>query len=294
MKSVHSLGLSLVAATALGTFGGLGACGSNGDDAADAGTDANAIPDGPAVPAEFGLDTRPANATCIAPARPASAASVKWERVYSAAPLDQPMMMAQIPGDSTRWFVAQRGESNGGNASIVSFAVTDPSNVKAVGTVGPLGAMQGEGGLLGLAFHPKFSENGRLYVTWVRQGGGTGYQSEVGYLTSSQTGVTYDGLSFGGYTTVLGPFEQPYSNHNGGGIAFGKDGYLYLGFGDGGARDDAALHGQEKTTFFSKILRIDVDRPDGGLCEGTPSSRSSAPRPGRGAPPSPSSAWRSS
>jgi uncharacterized repeat protein (TIGR03806 family) len=133
--------------------------------------------------------------------------------------------------------------------------------------------MSSEGGLLGMAFHPKCTAAScKLYVTWVRNGNGTSGRSEVGYFTSTDNGAT-----FTGYTPILGPFDQPAANHNGGGIAFGKDGFLYLSFGDGGAGDDAFKHGQEgaatppRSTFFSKILRVDVDNPAGGKLYGIPS-----------------------
>ena len=270
MLPVRLLGLSLVIAVG---FAALGACSDDGGAVADT-PDADPFgeggaPDGYVPPkrAEFGLDARPSNTTCLAPARPPSTAPVKFEQVFANVNLQAPMMIAQIPGDKTRWFVAQRGFSNGGNATIVSFPVASPGNTPTtVGTIGPLGAMESEGGLLGMAFHPKFAQNGRLYVTWVRNGGSTGFRSEVGYLTSADK----SGTSFTGYTPILGPFEQPYANHNGGGIAFGKDGLLYLSFGDGGAGDDAAHNGQNKDGFFSKVLRIDVDNPSGGLAYGIP------------------------
>ena len=112
---------------------------------------------------EFGLDTRPSNTTCNAPDRPPITALVKWERVFATAPLALPMMIAQIPGDATRWFVAQRG--SGSSALIRSFPVADPSQITTVATIANIN-FGAEGGLLGLAFHPKFAQNGRLYVTW--------------------------------------------------------------------------------------------------------------------------------
>jgi uncharacterized repeat protein (TIGR03806 family) len=75
----------------------------------------------------------------------------------------------------------------------------------------------------------------------------------------TRVNTTDGGVTFGQETIVLGPFDQPATNHNGGSIAFGPDGFLYLGFGDGGDSADIFGHGQQKTTFFSKVLRIDVD-----------------------------------
>ncbi|MCA9588417.1 MAG: PQQ-dependent sugar dehydrogenase [Myxococcales bacterium] len=246
------------------------ACGddpsSNPD--ADAGAD-GALPDGapPPVRAEFGLDTRPANPTCKAPAKPPPAAPVTFQRVFDNVQLQAPMMMAQIPGDSTRWFVALRGTANGGTADIVSFPVAAPPNQPTVvASVGPLqNVTNGEGGLLGMAFHPKFAQNGRLYVSFLTTGGANNRRSVVGYLTSPDNGAT-----FGNYTEILGFDQTTATNHKGGGIAFGKDGFLYLGFGDGGGGDDAFTQGQNRDGLFSKVLRIDVDAPAGGKAYGIP------------------------
>lgn len=261
MASVRLLGLALVAATA---FAALGACGSDdptgGDDSGDGGT----LPDGAPAPtkAEFGLDTRPANTTCVAPARPPSAAPVKFERVYANVALGLPMMIAQIPGDATRWFVAQRG------GTIVSFPTAAPGNTPTL--VGNVATVSGkainttsEGGLLGFAFHPKFAQNGLLYVSWTTTV--AGMSSEIGVLHSPDNGVSFDT-----YKAIVPGFQQPAGNHNGGGIAFGKDGLLYFSFGDGGSGDDAFLHGQKTTEFFSKVLRIDVDNPEAGKEYGIP------------------------
>jgi uncharacterized repeat protein (TIGR03806 family) len=252
-------GLFLAAALACAS---LGACGD--DDAATPGIspDGDGGGDGATgpVPSEFGLDERPANTTCKAPARPPSSAPVTFERVYENVSLGTPMMMAQAPGDKSRWFVARR------NGEITSFPTSNPGNTPTVvANVGTLagGPVQqgGEGGLLGFAFHPNFAQNGKLYVTWVR---GPGNRSEVGVITS-----TNNGTSFGNYEELLA-FDQPASNHNGGGIAFGKDGFLYLSFGDGGGGDDTYVKGQLKTEFFSKVLRIDVDNVPGGQKYGIP------------------------
>jgi uncharacterized repeat protein (TIGR03806 family) len=179
-------------------------------------------------------------------------------------------MMAQIPGDASRWFVAERGSANGGNARVVSFPTSSPTaeSKRVVATVGPLQYVTGEGGLLGLAFHPDFSVNGRLYVTWVTTNGPNSGRSVVGYLTSTNGGVSFDD-----YNEILS-FAQPTASHKGGGIAFGLDGYLYLSFGDGAYPADDMAMGQNKNGMFAKVLRIDVDAvPEGktyGIPEGNP------------------------
>ncbi len=209
-----------------------------------------------------GLDRRPSNARCVAPARPGSGGFAKLERVFSRVSLSAPMRMAQAPGDPTRWYVAQR------EGTVVSFPVAAPNDAqkKTVLTIPPATvSTDGEGGLLGFAFHPRFAQNGKLYFSYTTTGGATGMRSVVGRMTT-----TDGGSSFHGYEAVLGPFEQPYSNHNGGDAHFGLDGNLYLSFGDGGNQNDPLGHGQNKNLFFSKILRIDVDHPSAGRLYGIP------------------------
>jgi uncharacterized repeat protein (TIGR03806 family) len=264
MASPRLSGLVLFTVATCAAAAALGACGSDeGEPVPDASEGGVAVV--PPARSEFGLDTRPSNTTCTAPARPPANAPIKLERVFANVSLAAPMMIAQIPGDKTRWFVAQRGFADGGQATIVSFPASDPAGAPTpVATIGPLGSMGSEGGLLGMAFHPKFAQNGRLYVTWVKEGGSG--QSEVGYFESKDNGATFPSAK---YVKILG-FAQPAGNHNGGGIAFGKDGLLYLSFGDGGGGDDQFLHGQNKETFFSKILRIDVDNVPAGQAYGIP------------------------
>ncbi len=272
------------------TLAALGACGSDDggaavDPNAEGGLpgEGGAFPDGfvPPVRAEFGLDSRPANPTCKAPARPPTTAPIKLEEVFTNVTLGLPMMIAQIPGDKTRWFVAQR------NGNIVKFDVSNPANAPvAVGNLTTVSGCSinqaGEGGFLGMAFHPKFATNGKLYVSWTTNNGQCGattgstvdMQSTIGVLHSPDNGNSFDT-----YTTIVPAFPQPAPNHNGGGIAFGKDGLLYFSFGDGGNGDDAFVHGQSKTTMFSKILRVDVDNVPGGKTYGIPTSNPFATSP---------------
>lgn len=232
--------------------------GSSGGETPGVGQDGN---DPPPVRAEFGLDARPSNTTCLAHPRPPAAGEVKLERVYENVVISRPMMMAQAPGDPTRWFVAQR------DGKIFSFPVVNPPNQPTL--VADTTAISGrpifqdfEGGFLGIAFHPKFAENGRLFVTFTTSGESAPYGSEVGYLTSTDNGAT-----FSSYTRIL-HFDRTKLEHNGGGIAFGKDGYLYLGFGD----MTDPLNAQNKTHFFGKVLRIDVDKQENGKPYGIPPS----------------------
>src|SRR5262249_48865521 len=110
------------------------------------------------MPSEFGLDVRPANPTCLAPARPPLPLAVKLERVFANVKLENAVVLTQIPGDPGRWFVAERMGPDGSAAPIVSFDANDPDDTpRVVATLGPLAYVtegDGEGGLIGMAFHP--------------------------------------------------------------------------------------------------------------------------------------------
>lgn len=109
-----------------------------------------------------------------------------------------------------------------------------------------------EQGLLGLAFHPRFAENGYFYVNYIDLKGNT----VVARFQAS--GNRADPES----ETRLLYVKQPYPNHNGGSLAFGPDGYLYIGLGDGGSGGDPQGNAQSLNTLLGKLLRIDVNAPD--------------------------------
>lgn len=114
-----------------------------------------------------------------------------------------------------------------------------------------------EAGLLGLAFDPAFRTSGRLYVSYTRTRAGQ-LQSVISRFTVAAPPL---GRPDPGTEEELLVLDQPYSNHNGGSIAFGPDGLLYLGFGDGGSAGDPQNNGQRLDTLLGKILRIDVSGP---------------------------------
>jgi hypothetical protein len=108
----------------------------------------------------------------------------------------------------------------------------------------------GERGLLGLAFDPDFEDNNTFYVNYVNNSGNTVIAAYLAYEDS----LAADASS----ASILLTIDQPYSNHNGGQIQFGNDGYLYIGMGDGGSGGDPEDRSQDSTEYLGKMLRIDV------------------------------------
>ncbi len=121
-----------------------------------------------------------------------------------------------------------------------------------------------EEGLLGLAFHPDYQLNGQLYVYY---SAATPRRSVVARYDVSMGEAN---LADPNSEVVLLEISQPYSNHNGGQVVFGPDGYLYIGLGDGGSGGDPLGNGQNQSTLLGSIIRIDVDNPANGMNYGIP------------------------
>jgi len=114
-----------------------------------------------------------------------------------------------------------------------------------------LGSGYSERGLLGLAFHPHYAENGYFYVNYTDLDGNT-------VIARYQVSSNPDQADPQSEVKLI-QVQQPYPNHNGGMMVFGPDGYLYIGLGDGGSAGDPQGHAQSLDTLLGKILRIDVD-----------------------------------
>jgi glucose/arabinose dehydrogenase len=156
--------------------------------------------------------------------------------------LERPTTLA-VPGDgSGRLFVT---EQPGRIRVIAGETLRDEPFLDIVARVGSRGNEQG---LLGLAFAPDFAASGQFYVNY------TDRQGDTVIARYHADGERADPNS----EEVLLHVDQPYANHNGGQLAFGPDGYLYIGLGDGGSGGDPQGHGQGLDTLLGKILRIDV------------------------------------
>ena len=186
--------------------------------------------------------------------------------------LNAPMFTTFAPGDSTRLFIAERGTPGDSSSASASIRILNLET----GTIEPNPYLTitglnntGEGGLLGLAFHPDFQTNSKFYayVTANDSISGTPFSSYIReYSAPSPTSNTANAS----FTPVLN-WSQPQSNHNGGFIGFSpNDGYLYIMSGDGGNGDDQGTghtepsgNAQDLTSnLLGKALRIDVDRDD--------------------------------
>jgi glucose/arabinose dehydrogenase len=176
--------------------------------------------------------------------------------------LQAPLDLQAPPGDRSRLFVVEQGGRirivRGG--TVVSAPFLDIASRVRAG---------GEQGLLGLAFHPQYAQNGRFFVNYTDRNGDT-HVSE--FRVSSNADVA-DAASERQILFV----RQPFDNHNGGALAFGNDGLLYIGLGDGGSGGDPQGNGQSLTTLLGKMLRIDVNQ---GSPYGIPADNPFASRPG--------------
>jgi glucose/arabinose dehydrogenase len=122
----------------------------------------------------------------------------------------------------------------------------------------------GEQGLLGLAFHPNFAQNGFFYVDYVAANPTRTVIARFSVTSTNTNSADKNSQQ------ILMEIPQPFSNHKGGQLAFGLDGYLYIGIGDGGSQGDPQGNAQSLAAFLGKILRIDVTNPSGGRNYGIP------------------------
>lgn len=123
---------------------------------------------------------------------------------------------------------------------------------------------ENEEGLLGLAFHPKFKENGQFFIHY------TAKEPPHTAVISRMKMSKDPNVALASTEEVLLTYKHPFWNHKGGNLLFGPDGYLYIVFGDGGSANDPHSNGQNLKTLLGKLLRIDVDRKEGGKAYAIP------------------------
>ncbi len=175
-------------------------------------------------------------------------AQVQLELVEFASGFNQPVDIANA-NDERLFIVEKRGiiyilDTNGDRLTQPFLNIDD--RVRST---------ENERGLLGLAFHPNFSDNGYFYVNYTGNDGDT-------RISRFQVSEDDPNIAEPESEQILLTVQQPQANHNGGDLAFGPDGYLYISLGDGGGSGDPTDSGQTRTTLLGKILRIDVDNGD--------------------------------
>lgn len=173
--------------------------------------------------------------------------------------LEQPLFVTAAPGDASRLFVLEKA---GRVRLLVDGALSADPFLDLTSQI----ASEGERGLLGLAFHPNYAQNGLFYVHFSSNGSGG---------AALGNGIVAEFTRAAGDPSHADPLSQrelleiakPEANHNGGMLAFGADGLLYIGVGDGGGGNDQhgpIGNGQALDTVLGKLLRVDVDARDAG------------------------------
>jgi glucose/arabinose dehydrogenase len=233
MSAVRKWALAGVSVTLLVT-----ACTGGADGGGAAST--SSATTSPAGPASASPTSEPSPTS-----RPFRPAGVRLELEPFAAGLEAPLLLTNAGDGSGRAFVVEQS----GRIRIVQKGHLRPSPFLDISDRIVSG---GEQGLLGLAFHPDFSSNGRFFVDYTDLNGDT-------VVAEFHVSAGAPNRADPGSERMLLGFDQPAANHNGGDIAFGPDGYLYVASGDGGSEGDPNGYGQRLDTLLGKLLRIDVD-----------------------------------
>ena len=174
--------------------------------------------------------------------------SLALQLIPFASGFDKPTFLTHVGDDSGRLFVVEQR----GRILIVKAGQVESTPFLDITSL--VGSDSLEQGLLSVAFHPDYANNGLFFVDYTNKQGNTVIAR---YLVSDNPDVA-DPAS----AKILLTIEQPYPNHNGGQLAFGLAGYLYVGMGDGGSANDPHNNGQSLNTLLGKILRLDVNQGD--------------------------------
>ncbi len=181
----------------------------------------------------------------VAPSPSTALPALDLERVFPALTFERPVLLTHAGDGSNRVYVVEQ------HGVVHRIDAAAPGRTDAFLDIMSRVSRDGnEEGMLGLAFDPRFTANGRFYVYY------SAASPRRSVLSRFETGS--DGLGNGASESVLLEVPQPYSNHNGGMIEFGPDGMLYVALGDGGSAGDPQRNGQDLGTLLGTILRIDV------------------------------------
>lgn len=168
----------------------------------------------------------------------------------------RPVDLQAAPGQPNYVYVIEQA----GQISVFENRQDVKSKTEVLDVADRVDDSSNEMGFLGLAFHPQFESNGFLFVNYTADNPRRTVISRFTANPSSPTARIDKGTE-----RIILEIDQPFGNHNGGGIAFGPDGYLYIGMGDGGAGGDPQGHGQNLGTLLGAMLRIDIDRTSGSM-----------------------------
>ena len=185
--------------------------------------------------------------------------------------LSSPVLVTNAGDGGNRLFIVERG----GKIRIVPAGASAPLATDFLDLSAKLvtGTGGDERGLLGLAFHPQFASNRRFFVNYTRKADGATTVSEFKASTANPNIADLD-------ERVLLTIPQPFTNHNGGMLGFGPDGFLYIGMGDGGSANDPGNRAQNIDELLGKMLRIDVNATSGNLQYAIPSTNPFVNAPG--------------
>lgn len=200
----------------------------------------------------YGLDNRPDNQTCIAPARPNENSSVAVTDPFPNLPnISQPTKLLLEPVSNPRWFVLRK------SGQLTTF---DPDNATATAIYLDLSGRvrtASEGGLLGMAFHPDYPDTPEVFLSYTIDHSSPAMRSVISRFILDNVATPGAGT----VEQVILQVDQDFDNHNGGDIAFGLDGNLYIGLGDGGSGGDPNNRAQDTSRLLGSMLRIDVLGP---------------------------------
>lgn len=198
---------------------------------------------------------------------------LKLQRVAPEIVLRRPVQVVFEPGNDQRMYVLEQP----GRVLVLDPADREAKEPKVfLDMRKQVNSRGNEEGLLALAFHPDFAKNRTFFLYYTAQGTDRKRTNVLSRWTMDKD----TGLAKADSEEVLLSVDDPYSNHNGGTILFGKDGMLYLSCGDGGAANDPLNAGQDLGMLLAKVLRIDVNSKDGDRAYGIPKDNPFVSTPG--------------
>lgn len=200
------------------------------------------------------LSPRPAAQACRLPEAP-PLGDYGSEHAFPNLRFNRPLWIGTAPGDPDTIFVIEQG------GTIYAFDDNQQVAANQRSEFLDIDASRAgnEEGLLGLAFHPNYAENGRFFVYYSGAGGQCAGAARCSIISEFRREARR--RADPDSERIVLRFSQPFSNHNGGDMHFGPDGYLYISVGDGGSGGDPLNSGQTPTTLLGSVLRIDIDDP---------------------------------